>query len=176
MIPIKGRNKLNFIIRRLSLLKYMNNKLLKFIIIAGVILLFLFCVIAALDYSQKKTVESQPAAPSAVINIATPKGQVQINDVTKNPIQQVQDTVVVDRKSNFNIVYITSDKAFLITLESQPLQPARDAAEQAFLSDLQISKGDACKLTVSLSVPYDVGPDLSGKNFGLSFCPNGIPF
>ena len=154
----------------------MNNKYIKFIIIAVVVLLFMFCILAALDYSQKKSVQNQPATSEAVINIPTPNGQVQVKDVTKNPIQQVQDTVVVDRKSNFDIVYITTDKAFLITLESQPLQQTRDVAEQAFLSDLQISKGDACKLTVSLSVPYDVDADLSGKNYGLSFCPVGIPF
>ena len=51
----------------------------------------------------------------------------------------------------------------------------RPQMEKDFLKTLGISEADACKLKVITNVPYDVNPDTAGIDYGLSFCPTGVP-
>ncbi len=62
-------------------------------------------------------------------------------------------------------------------LMKAPVQKTRVQAEQALLEQLNISREDACKLTVHLNVLNGIDRRYDGgEDYGLSFCPNGIPF
>ena len=119
-----------------------------------------------------------PTLGSETLMINTPSGQVEINDVLLNPEKVLSGGwgVVVKRTSQYSMVYYEADQGFVISIEDTDVEAARTAVESVFLTTLGISESDACKLNVSLSVPRDINFDLAGKNYRLSFCPNGIPF
>ena len=143
----------------------------KILLIFGVVLLFVYSIWKALSS------QPQPPAPSGPTKtITTPSGSVDVRDFTQNPAQTTSGTTVIKATDQFKLIYFSTDNSFLITLLSQPLQQARDAAEAELLSNLGIDKGQACKLTVTESVPYDVDSQLAGQNYGLSFCPDSKPF
>ena len=148
-------------------------KFKKYSIIAVVVLLLLFSFYIALRGIHTPA-PTQPNGPT--ISIPTSQGSVQVPDVTQNPVFQTIDTYDFKKSDQYEIVYFSQEKSFTITILAPPAQQSRDAAEQAFLDTLAISKADACKLSVSLTVPYDVDPTLAGKDYGLSFCPSGSQF
>ncbi|GEM_PF-1241155 len=151
-----------------------NAKFYKLLGVIILVLLFLYSIFKALTSNPKPPAQSLPSA--GAINIPTPSGPVQARDFTKTPIQQLGDSMLIAKTLDFEIVYFTKEQTFLVTVESQPVQKARDLAEQAFLDHLKIREADACRLQVSLFVPYNLSPDLSGKDYGLSFCPTGVSF
>lgn len=114
--------------------------------------------------------------PANNLTIPTTSGTVKIMDVTKNPVSKSEDTLVIAKTDNYDIVYFPKEQTFLITIESPSVNQARISAEQDLLKILNVGIADACRLKVVLSVPFDVNQDLSGKNYGLSFCPSGISF
>ncbi len=151
----------------------MKKSYIKFIVIAVVTLLFFYSIYLA--SSQKQTPATLPTATST-LSIPVSGGNVQIKDVTKFPQLATGDTSVIEQNENFSIVYFSSDKSFIITILSQPLEQNRQLAEEEFLNKLQIQQTDACKLKVSLTVPASVNSQLAGQDYGLSFCPNGKIF
>jgi hypothetical protein len=151
----------------------MNNKLLKIAGIGLVAVLLIFSVIMALNSKQN----SQSNIPSSqALDIPTSKGDVKVKDFTKDPVEQTPDTTAIAETPDYQIAFFPKDSSFAIVLQSVPAQAARDKAEQALLDKLGIGIGEACKLQVSLTVPFGVVQNLAGKNYGLSFCPNGLPF
>lgn len=145
------------------------------IIIFIVIALFAYSLIVALSSKKQVSVNSQPSGPTLNVPIQS-GGTIPVSDFTKNPQQVLPDTTVIQQDNNFSIVYFTKDQAFLITILSEPAQASRILAEQEFLDKLGISQIDACKLTVSLTVPAWVNANLASQDWGLSFCPNGQAF
>lgn len=85
-----------------------------------------------------------------------------------------KDVLLSDTEEH-HMLYYTGDQSFHIVLLNSPLQPARETAEKIFLENLKIDEATACKLKVSLRVPYSVNEEASGEDYGLSFCPNGKP-
>ena len=83
--------------------------------------------------------------------------------------------IFLEQTPDFQFSFDKDDSSFGIALTSKPLRVARLKAESALLRDLGISKGDACKLTMWLGVPVSIDLNAAGRNFGLSFCPSGIP-
>ncbi len=75
----------------------------------------------------------------------------------------------------FILLYSEMDQGFLMTLLATPLTEVRREAEQEFLKRLQISEREACFLSVSVGVPVSISDTFSGRDLGLSFCPNSIP-
>jgi len=75
----------------------------------------------------------------------------------------------------FQILYIGLDQSFLITIKDENLSSARFLAEKELLNILGISQKDICRLLVAVTVPHDVSGNAAGSDYGLSFCPNGIP-
>ncbi len=146
----------------------MNNK--KFIYIGGALILALFAMSLYFAFRKKPETQVQPP-PGPTVSIPTQNGSVIVSDPAQNPVEQVGDAAAIAETGQYDIVYYKSEQSFVITLLSQPLQAARDAAEDAFLAKLNIGKGDACKLNVSLAVPLSVDSANAGQNFGLSFCP-----
>lgn len=111
------------------------------------------------------------------ISITTNEGEIKINDIYKNPTELLPNNDVVFKENkNYSLYYYPNDQSFTITILSKNLQTARDEAEKNFLKELNISEKDACKLKIFLGMPFFVNKQMSGKNFGLSFCPDGKPF
>lgn len=122
---------------------------------------------------------STPAAPLPTgdqITLTTRKGSV----TTKNFLKTAEDfgagVYALSMMENYHINYYRPDNSFQIAILTRPAQTGRDQAEAALVEMLGITGQEACKLLVSLSVPFDVDPALVTKEFGLSFCPDGIPF
>ncbi|MFA6928053.1 MAG: hypothetical protein WC258_02200 [Patescibacteria group bacterium] len=74
------------------------------------------------------------------------------------------------------MAYYPEDQGFIIAILNPNIEDSRKEAEKEFIKLLGINKTEACNLTVELSVPYSINKEVSGKNYGLSFCPDGIPF
>ncbi len=134
------------------------------IIIIIIILLLLGLIIYLNFFTDKITVE-------------TPAGQVKINDIYKNPAEVLpQNDIVFKNSEYYSMYYYPKDQSFTITILNKDLSTARQMAENDFLNTLKINKQDACKLKVILSVPYEIDPNATGKNYGLSFCPDSLSF
>ena len=114
---------------------------------------------------------------SGKLNINTNGGQVKVSNIYKNPIQIFPDSDVSYKKTaDYSLDYYAKNQLFIITITNTDIKTARINAENDFLSTLKITKEQACKLNVQLSVPFSVNENAAGINFGLSFCPNGKPF
>lgn len=150
-------------------------------IIFGVIGFIMIVIVAALAYAAFSNTNStiptlpsgaSPTANSNTVAISTPKGNVLVNNFTQNILSRTESSMIIADTSDYQIVYFQKEGSFLITLASQPATAARIKAESAFLSILNISKEQACKLTVALKIPYSVDENLAGPDYGLSFCPH----
>lgn len=111
--------------------------------------------------------------------ISTPNGEkIEISDPEKIAQEKIDEKgYLLKGNSAYDMLYYkySEGPSFLITLLSDNLEPTRAAAETEFLSTLGISKEQACKLLVSLTIPGDVNESLSGDDYHLSFCPDGKP-
>lgn len=73
-------------------------------------------------------------------------------------------------KQQYKAVYFPLEKGFLVIITSIPFEDNRKLAEDDFIKTLNISKSDACKLTVYITTPEAYNPNEAGTNFPLSFC------
>lgn len=150
----------------------MNSKTRYIIIAVGI---FLIVMGVLVFFTQKK--KSAPLPENITI-----KGKVEditIANPLKNPAEIITEKdVVIAETDKYDILYFKyQEESFLITIKDKyNIQSARDLAENDLLKKLNISKEDACELNVSLGVPNFVSEKLSGKNYGLSFCPGGKSF
>ncbi|MFA5870528.1 MAG: hypothetical protein WC842_01395 [Candidatus Paceibacterota bacterium] len=110
-------------------------------------------------------------------DIKTNTGIVSVVNVYKKSVGDggFNGTIFKDNDLYF-IAYYPSPEGFIISIRSTNTEKVRLTAEGDFIETLKISKTDACKLNVSLSVPMSIDENLSGQDFGLSFCPNGKAF
>jgi len=74
----------------------------------------------------------------------------------------------------YSILFGESDSSFTISLDAIPLDATRERASRDLLMMLDITEEEACKLNVQVGVTYYVDEALSGKDLGLSFCPDKI--
>lgn len=128
-----------------------------------------------IDIGTKVPVVNVPKSDSIILNTA--KGQVKVNNFIKAAKLIVNPSVYVENNSDYAIVYSQSTQDFLLDLFARNAGEAvtiRAEAEAKFLSALGISESDACKLPVLVEIPFSYSEELSGKNYGLSFCPNSI--
>ena len=80
---------------------------------------------------------------------------------------------------NFAIYYFKDTGEYSIVLLKTPLEKTRKEAEDAFLKQIAVSsvtKEEACLLFVTVGTIASVDEVNSGRNFGLSFCPDGKSF
>jgi hypothetical protein len=119
------------------------------------------------------TLSEHPTGPT--FQMGTSAGSVTVNNFYNDPTQVSQDrtSILIAQSSTYNITYYAPDSSFNIGILKGPVPEARTAAEAAFLTALGISKADACKLNVTIGVPYDVDPSYADRNLGLSFCSGG---
>ncbi len=154
---------------------FSNRKLwyvLGFISVVGLLLLSFYIA----NRSSTPGTPSNSTSTSLTLVIPVSGGAIPVSNITQNPVQQVEDTVVFAKTSQYTIVYFQKEQTFSISIDSAPVQVARDAAESALLQKLGINKNQACSLTVSTYVPFSVDENLAGQDYGLSFCPSGKAF
>jgi hypothetical protein len=156
------------------------NKIRLVFIFFGLTILMTTAFLFISNQSQTQQNKTSPSAPSKNdinIIIRTAKGDVNIKNIYKNPLQHLSaNGVAFADNSDYYMAYYPEDQGFLIVIQNKDIQFSRQKAEADFLTILEISKDDACKLKVSLTVPFDVDENASGGNYHLSFCPNGTVF
>lgn len=82
-----------------------------------------------------------------------------------------KDVMLVDEK-NYDILYFAQSDEFLVSILGYPFADILPTAEDAFLQVLEISKDDACRLTVHVTTTLQANPNLAGQIMKLSFCEN----
>ena len=111
------------------------------------------------------------------LEINTGKETISVNNIYKKSDKILSNNgVAFEDNEDYYIAYYPDDNSFTIVIHNRDVNLGREKAEIGFLNDLGITQEQACKLTVILGVPYSVSENLSGQNFGLSFCPGGKPF
>jgi hypothetical protein len=133
------------------------------------------------QYTSTNVTQPQPTSDFSIpdknatkMTLKTKQGDIETNNLYKNPLENLSKNGIVFGKSNdFIISFFPQDQGFLITLLNSDLATARTKAEDTFLQDLNILKDQACNLKVELNVPAFVSEKAAGVNYGLSFCPNG---
>ncbi|HVN26585.1 MAG TPA: hypothetical protein VMT99_02965 [Candidatus Paceibacterota bacterium] len=119
--------------------------------------------------------QAYPDAPTTDrISIGTAAGIVQVANFYEASGTTVGDdgVLVISRGAGYWITYDPSDSSFWVAVSGTPFESVRQAAEADFLAALGVSRGDACKLAVSVGAPYAAGSALNGQSFPLSFCPH----
>lgn len=120
-------------------------------------------------------------ADSSYIKLVTPEGEVLIRDprertgitpmgggvYTLTSVENISET-------NFGVVFNDSDGSFAVGLETEPLGETRRQAEQYLLSLTGVTEAELCKLNVYVGTTGRINQFYSGKNLGLSFCPNSV--
>jgi hypothetical protein len=110
--------------------------------------------------------------------IHTKSGDVPVTNFYQNPQIEIFDKdkdAIIKNDPNYQIMYYGKYQSFFISLLGGNLHAARKISEREFLKILNITKNQACKLPVSVSVPHFVNHNASGTDYGLSFCPDGKP-
>ncbi|MCH7535166.1 MAG: M23 family metallopeptidase [Bacteroidetes bacterium] len=110
------------------------------------------------------------------IIIESKKGTVTTNNFLKIFDSDGSGSYSLAMKDNYHITYYRPDNGFQIAILTRSAKTGRKEAEQALIKILDITEKEACGLFVTLSVPFSIDPALSGRNYGLSFCPDGISF
>lgn len=104
-------------------------------------------------------------------------GTLAVENFYKKPKELLpHGDVVITETGDYSFLYIAYDQSFLITINNPNIHQARAVAESDIPILLGIPARDVCTLKFSLTVPGDVNLEASGRDYGLSFCPNGIPF
>jgi hypothetical protein len=129
------------------------------------------------------------ASPDQTVFLQTNQGMVRAKNFYTGAAAVTRDAVLMrvdfQSKYHYGISYDTRSNQFFVVLDTYSMQEAkkyRTTAESDLLDILGISRADACKLNVDLRVnPTSIragnySSDLSSKNYGLSFCPSGLPF
>lgn len=148
------------------------SKKFKILILAGIVVLFFFSLYLALRSGDTNT---QTPVENTVI-LQGKGGQVQSKDFSSGVLEKSGDTWVLANNENFSIIYYEKDQSFTINLLSKPLSEARSKAEDKLLSLLNLDFAQACKLNVSVFVPFEVDETYAGQDFGLSFCTDSKGF
>lgn len=163
--------------------KNMNKK--KIIILLSVLVLtgsVFYLILSKKKSVNDQTIDESLQLPTGVLPTASPTfpkpigPTIPISDVNVNnfynlnpTINERGDVTFIDRQ-NFQILYFSKEKEFLISILGSPFETNRQEAEKEFLKQLALTEEKACLLTVNISTPSFVNPDESGQNYKLSFC------
>lgn len=120
-----------------------------------------------------------PPAPGGKMTVKTRRGDfLLINDIYKSAvlINENKTAVVTHDEPEYYISFYVPGQSFTISLLTSDVESARVHAEEVFLRHLGITEEQACELRVSLAVATWANEIFAGRNYGLSFCPDGVPF
>lgn len=134
-----------------------------------IIALIAFGIIAITYFAGQKAGVIKTGTPP--VPQSTTVSGVNVRNFEANPVLKntENDSLIIDN-NDYQIAYVKQYNQFLITINNKDFEATRKIAEDAFITNLKISKTDACKLKVSISTPAFVNQDLSGQEFPLSFC------
>lgn len=142
--------------------------ILSIVILAGLIFFIFFALFS------RKTVD-QTAPPIAEdLHVSLPPQAKPLETPGTYLIAEFPQKQAPSEAVDYSIVYIDDGNYYIISILKRPLEKTRLDAEDAFLKALSIGRDEACALNVSLGTIASVDQNLSGQNFGLSFCPGSI--
>lgn len=157
----------------------------KFLIIAavGILLILIFMITIFYPKGDKKISLAPTATPVIKRDIYPPVSlpdsledkitisDIKMNNFYRNPVKinRVGDVTFVS-KDWFNISYLAIFKQFIISVRGSPFEDNRKSAETELLAVLGIEEQQACKLNVTITVPFFADPQKSGEDYPLSFC------
>jgi len=96
---------------------------------------------------------------------------VLIQNVYNQSIKKLDSgEVLFADNTQFSFAYLPQTDEFIITILETPVDGIIHTAEATFVRTLAISHTEACKLKVSVGVPYFVDDSRAGKRLSLSFC------
>lgn len=153
------------------------------VVAAAAILLFVFSKKATPPATQIPSGQQSPTTfpipsprdPKMTIN--TSQGSFDVNNVYQAPLKNLSnDGVAFKDNADYSISYYPQNQGFLIVIQNPDIEGAYSKLESDFLQTLGIDKDTACKLTVSITVPYSINASASGHEYGFRFCSGGRPF
>ncbi|OIO14147.1 hypothetical protein COV53_05965 [Candidatus Gottesmanbacteria bacterium CG11_big_fil_rev_8_21_14_0_20_37_11] len=96
---------------------------------------------------------------------------VTIKNIYRDPVEvHGNGDVVFYRNSDYQLVYLPKFSNFHITVLGSPFWDKAKEAEEQFIKSLDISKEQACWLTVEITTPQFANEEYAGKTFPLSYC------
>jgi hypothetical protein len=118
-----------------------------------------------------------------IIGLHTQAGGASVQ--AKNPINAtnfisigagvyVSDERQLGPEVGYSMTYFEEDSSFAIDISGKPTAAYRKKASDYLLKTLQITEVEACQLRVYIGVSYATDPNQTGKNLGLSFCPDSV--
>lgn len=160
----------------------MNTTFVKLLLLTTGIILVAASFIVTIRYLTNSGVDSKDSK-SAVVSVGSATGDTKIN--IKNPAQStnfadigdgvyVSDERQLGSANGYSFTYFADDDSFAIDVSGKPVALYREKASRYLLESLGISESEACKLRVYVGVSYSIDSSLSGKNLGLSFCPDSV--
>lgn len=118
------------------------------------------------------TVPSAPVTSGAVEDFTEGRPSIQLDAGTYYYV--TQDKEGTEGDSRYGIVH-GADASVSIGLFEEPLGEARLAAEEKLKSLFpQRPESDFCRMSLTVTVPFDVSEYYAGENLGLSFCPGSV--
>lgn len=121
---------------------------------------------------------TQTTPESEKLTIPTNDGEsLLVINFYKSPYTKIfdseNDALIIDNP-NYQVIYYARG-GFVISLLWGDLPSVRTESEQAFIKKLGITEEKACRLSVSLGVAPEASEKAAGRNYKLSFCPDGKP-
>jgi hypothetical protein len=163
----------------------------KIVIIGFVIVVILILLVLIVGRKEKGTPKVIPTptqgvqpyvsgAPRTTGSIVQPlptttAGKIVIHDVPVTDFMSgakpndIGDMVVAEN-TEYQLVYQSRSKRFLLSILGTPFDTAQVTAEEGMLKDLGISKEDACWLGIMETTPLFANPEYAGKVFNPTFC------
>ena len=74
----------------------------------------------------------------------------------------------------YNVVYFSQDKSFIVGLIKEPIGLARLDAEQFLMTQLGLTQAQMCNLKYQVLTSSDVNDFYAGENLGFSFCSGAV--
>ena len=171
----------------------MKSKKIGLIILIALLVIIIFLYLLTLSKKEEQKIE--PAATISpknsmtktdfpivgkVFRMPTKDGQqIELKNPYENNEKVLSEKVVqIKNDDYFTVLFhnFPDEMSYLITIQNEDIQSARDLAEKDFMEYLEIPKEQLCQIKVYLGVPRSVNEKVSGPNYGLSFCPDGKPF
>ena len=133
-----------------------------------------FIVLIVLQNRQSSGGEGNQNDKGETIIINSGGEAVEVNNFYNDTLEVHDSTYYLSQESTYTIFFDKLKNSFIITLFVTEVDNGNDIryrAEEELMKKLGISRGEACLLQIEVGVPFSSSPNLSGINYGLSFCP-----
>ena len=105
-------------------------------------------------------------------------GFVAVDDIVEYPGAEVlADGVyqISDSLDEYTIYYNQYSSVIFIHLYATPLGLMRQQAERKLKEILPLQDSEICEIDIAVTTNPFVDQEFSGRNLGLTFCPNAVP-